>query len=240
MLKHSATLLCIAALAIPAVSQRRGSESEETKTITAKTEGMKKHPGFFTFYWDAKAEHLWLEIVDWNTEFLHAISTASAVSGRDRGGWGGQRVLKFERSGSKVFLIESKFSYRAESDDPLERRAVDEAYTDPIVAGFRVGAEEDGRVLIDATDFFMKEGARGSVDKARSAFSWRRTANFPKNTEIEVMLTTTGGGGGGGSGRGGSTDPGRGRARGALLPENLLNQQQKTSVQRPKSSSPMI
>jgi hypothetical protein len=31
---------------------------------------MEKAPGYFTYYWDAKAGKLWLEIDRWDTEFL--------------------------------------------------------------------------------------------------------------------------------------------------------------------------
>ena len=119
MLHANATALFIVALAASAAAQDRPSADAETPTIAAKTAGMKKHGGFLTFYWDGKAEHLWLEISLWNTEFLHAVSTASAVAGRDRGGWGSQRILKFARAGSKVFLIQPNYSPRGTFLDEL-------------------------------------------------------------------------------------------------------------------------
>jgi hypothetical protein len=77
-----------------------------------------------------------------------------------------------------------------------------------------VGAETSGRVLIDATDFFLRDGegiggalggagaAAYRVDRTRTAFYLPRTKAFPKNTEIEVTVTftneATGGRGGGG------------------------------------------
>ena len=77
--------------------------------------------------------------------------------------------------------------------------------------GFAVAAESGNRVLVDATDFFLRDiaGAGTSlrpgnyrVDRTRSAFYLPNTKNFPKNTEVDVTLTfvnePTGGGGGGG------------------------------------------
>ena len=43
----------------------------QAQNITEKVAGMEKFPGFFTFYWDAKAGKIWLEIDKWNSEFLY-------------------------------------------------------------------------------------------------------------------------------------------------------------------------
>ena len=62
-----------------------------------------------------------------------------------------------------------------------------------------MAAETNGRVLVDATDFFLRDGhgaaiaalgpAAYRVDRTRSAFYMPRTKAFPKNTEIEMTLT---------------------------------------------------
>ena len=80
---------------------------------------------------------------------------------------------------------------------------------DPL--GLHVGAETDGRVLVDATDFFLRDVVNAGprlgnyrVDRTRSAINVPRTKGFPKNTEIDTMLTFTNeGGGAAGGGRGG-------------------------------------
>ena len=166
-------------------------ESDVLPTISKKTEKFKHLPGYFDLYWDAKKEQIWMEVKDWDKEFLYVTSSPANSSGR-RGSWGRTKVQKFSRQGKKVFLTEMKFRYRAESEDELERKAVEDAYYPTITNGFEIAAEEDERVLINATAFFMKSST-GSVDKSRSAIYWPRTRNFPKNTEIEVTLTTTGG-----------------------------------------------
>src|SRR5439155_16935579 len=68
-------------------------------------------------------------------------------------------------------------------------------------------------VLVDASDFLLRDihGAGGAlrpgtyrVDRSRSAFYLPRTKAFPKNTEVEMILTfaneAAGGRGGGGGG----------------------------------------
>ncbi len=164
-------------------------EPETLPTISKKTDGFKHLSGFFDLYWDEKKEQMWMEIKDWDKEFLYVTSTPANSSG-SRGSWGRTRVQKFSRRGKKVFLTEMKFRYRAESDDEMERKAVENAYFPTVSNGFEISAEEDQRVLIDATAFFMKSSS-DSVDESRSAFYWPRTKNFPKNTEVEVTLTTT-------------------------------------------------
>ncbi len=77
----------------------------------------------------------------------------------------------------------------------------------------RLPAESSGRVLVDATDFFLRDVVSAAaslrpgnyrVDRTRSAFYLPNTRNFPKNTEVDMTLTfvneQTGGGGGGGGG----------------------------------------
>ena len=49
-----------------------------TATIAEKTTGMDKVPGYFTYYWDAKAGKVWLEIDRWDTEFLYVNSLIAA------------------------------------------------------------------------------------------------------------------------------------------------------------------
>ena len=70
--------------------------------------------------------------------------------------------------------------------------------------GFTVEAEEGTRALVDATAFFLrdahqipetltkkKQGAY-TLDASRSALYLDRTKNFPRNTEVEAILTFEG------------------------------------------------
>ncbi|MFQ5709973.1 MAG: zinc-dependent metalloprotease [bacterium] len=187
-------------------------QSKETAkgpaTIAEKTKTMQKFPGYFPFYWDAKEGKLWLEIDKWDTEFLYINSLAGGVGsndiGLDRGQLGDTRVVKFERIGPKVLLIQPNYGYRAITDNPAERKAVEEAFAQSTLWGFEVAAEENGRVLVDASGFFqrdahdvigvLKRTKQGNykLESSRSAFYLDRTRNFPKNTEVEVTLTFVG------------------------------------------------
>jgi hypothetical protein len=203
------SLLIFTILTLPAavVAQPKG-EAKTPVTIAEKTAGMEKYPGYFTFYWDAKAGKIWLEIDKWDTEFLYVNSLPAGVGsndlGLDRGQLGNERVVKFYRSGPKALLIQPNYSFRAVSENPDERRAVQEAFAQSVIWGFEVVAEENGRALADAGDFYLrdahdvvgrlKQTNQGSykLDPSRSAFYLPRTKNFPLNTEVEVMLTFVG------------------------------------------------
>src|SRR4029453_17072793 len=139
--------------------------------------------------------------------------------GLDRGQSGQGRVGKFQRIGPRVLMVQPNYTWRADSPNPDERRAVEDAFAKSILWGFAVGAETDGRVLVDATDFFLRDVYNAAtrlgnyrVDRNRSAIDVPRTKGFPKNTEVETILTFTneGGGAGAGGGRGGAGGRGGG------------------------------
>ena len=194
----------------PARSQRAGS-------IADRTAGMQKLDGFFPMYWDEPAGSLYLEIPRLNTEVLYQTGIGAGMGsndiGLDRGLLVGTRVVSFERVGPKVLMVQPNYDYRAVSDNADERKAVEDAFAKSVIWGFTVAAESDGRVLVDLSDFLMRDatglGARLQpaayrFDRTRSAVYLPNTKAFPKNTEIEVTTTlvTDGGGGRGGQGPG--------------------------------------
>ncbi|MGH9858540.1 MAG: DUF5118 domain-containing protein, partial [Candidatus Acidiferrales bacterium] len=94
-----------------------------TTTITEKTAGMERRDGFFPFYWDAKGGRIWLEIPAGRlgAEFLYVNSLPAGLGsndiGLDRGQLGADRIVKFERSGPKILLIQPNYDYRAITDN---------------------------------------------------------------------------------------------------------------------------
>lgn len=177
-------------------------------TIAALTSGMEKQPGFLTFYWDAKKGKIWMEIDKFDTELLYYPSLASGIGsndiGLDRGRLGQEHIVKFQRSGPKVLMVEPNYQYRAISSDPLERRAVEESFAQSVHWGFEIAAEEANRVLVDLTPFLMQD-AVGAVqdisrtrqgnfrlDASRCAIYLPHSKSFPQNTEFEATITLTG------------------------------------------------
>ena len=182
--------------------------SQELKSIEAFTAGMEKKEGFLTFYWNAKENKIWLEIDKFDTELLYYPSLAQGVGsndiGLDRGRLGQEHVVKFQRTGNKILMVEPNYAYRAISNDPLERRAVEESFAKSVHFGFDVKAESNGKVLVDLTPFLLQD-AVGAVqdvartrqgtfrfDASRSTVYLPNCKSFPKNTEFEMTITLTG------------------------------------------------
>src|SRR5690242_10484376 len=206
MIRFPFAFLILLIFFAPVYSQR--SDSTKTTTITEKVAGMEKFPGYFPFYWEAKTGKLWLEIDKWNTEFLYVESLPAGIGsndiGLDRGQLGNSSIVRFDRSGPRVLLVAPNYYFRAVSNNPDERIAVKDAFAESTLWGFEVAAEEGGRVLVDATNFFLRDvhevtnvlqrTQQGNyrLDASRSAFYLPNTKNFPRNTEIETTLTFTG------------------------------------------------
>lgn len=176
-----------------------------SQQAAGKTAGLKKIDGYFPLYWDEKTGRMLMEIPRFNSELLFQVSLPTGVGsnpiGLDRGQLGAGRVVFFEKIGPKVLMVQPNYRYRALSDNPAERKAVEDSFARSVIWGFKVEEENAGRVLVDATSFFLRDahgvaerlrGARQGnfrLDESRSAFYLPRTKGFPLNTEIEVTLT---------------------------------------------------
>ncbi|MGA9584378.1 MAG: zinc-dependent metalloprotease [Terracidiphilus sp.] len=189
------------------------SQSPAPPSIHEKTLGMKHFDGLIPFDWDARSGKIYLEIAHLEAdghseEFIYATSlpfgTGSNDLGLDRGQVTAGRIVRFERNGPKVLLIEPNLAFRSSSNDADEQLAVTQSFAQSVLWGFTVAAESpDGAVLVDATDFFLHDGhgvadrltnlKQGAyrVDATRSAIALDDTKAFPKNTEVEAELTFT-------------------------------------------------
>ena len=184
------------------------THAQKSQTIAEKVAGMQKFPGFFPFYWDAKAGKMWLEIDKWDTEFLYVESLPAGIGsndiGLDRGQLGNSVIVRFDRVGPRVLLVAPNYNFRATTNNPDERLAVKDAFAESTLRGFDVVAEEGTRVLVDATNFYLRDvhqvtntlqrQQQGTyrLEPSRSAFYLPNTKNFPQNTEVETTLTFTG------------------------------------------------
>lgn len=177
-------------------------------SISNKTKDMEKLSGYFNMYWDSSSGKLWLEINDFDKEFLYVNSLTAGIGsndiGLDRGQLGNERIVFFKRIGPKVLMMQPNYTYRALTTDKKEKQSVAEGFAKSTLWGFEVAAEESGKVLVDATEFFMQDAhgvinrlksrKMGSykVDISRSSIYLPGTMNFPKNSNVETMLTYTG------------------------------------------------
>ena len=189
---------------------------DSPQTLSQKVAGMQHQDGFFPLDWDAKAGKLYLEIPAFDKDFLLLdqlpYGLGSNDVGLDRGQLGQGRVVHFTRVGNKILLVAPNLTYRSSAPEAAERTAVKESFPESVIWGFKVEAEEpgvahaagptrSGFVLVDATDFFLRDAHGVSerlqssgqgiyhVDSNRSAITGDETKNFPENTEVEAILT---------------------------------------------------
>jgi hypothetical protein len=138
-------------------------------------------------------------------DFLHqsVLATGAGVPslGLDRGQTGGSEIVRLERHGKRLLMVQDNWSVRALGADAAAKRAVAESFPTSVIASFPIESEADGIVVVDATSFFLSDtygiaeslrrgqAGTGRVDAARSWIVAERTKAFPMNTEIHAVLT---------------------------------------------------
>jgi hypothetical protein len=191
-------------------------------SIDDRTAGFKKIDGFFPMYWDEAGGRLFLEIPKLDVEVLYSTGLATGLGsndiGLDRGMLTGSRIVKFERAGPRVLMVQPNYEYRALTTSAAEAKTVRDAFARSVLWGFQIAAASGDRLLVDYTEYLVRDGndmagrlRPGSYrfDQTRSSVYVPMTQNFPKNTEMEAELTfvrqpgAAAGAGGPGGGRGG-------------------------------------
>ena len=198
-------LLFAVLLSISACDELPASKSVD---VFSELDNYQYLPGYYDLYWDEGKGRLLINANKLGEPFLYQASLARGVGsndlGLDRGQLGATRIVKFQRSGPKLLLVQHNLDYRALTDNPDEQDAVEESFARSVIWGFKVLAERDGTILIDATDFLIRDAHRiaarlaGSEegdfnpDASRSAIYLPNTRAFPDNSEIEAIVTFTG------------------------------------------------
>ena len=189
-----------------------------TPAVADRTASLQSMPGLLPLFWDASAGKLYLEIPHLD-RFGHSddllwthslpYGTGSNDLGLDRGQISEGVLVRFERFGPKILLVQRNTAFRSSSSDPAEQLSVRQSFPDSVLAGFKVEAADPvlegkaGPVLVDATDFFLRDvhGVADTLtrlqqgtyklDPTRSAIALDDTKGFPKNTEVEAILSFT-------------------------------------------------
>lgn len=179
--------------------------AQNLPTIEDKTKGSIKKDGFLPFYIDENAGKIWLEVPDTKTEIIYQVSLAAALGsndiGLDRGLQGETKLVRITREGSKLVFTQPNFRFRATSADPNEQRAVEQSFASSTIAAFPVEAQTGDRLLVDATDFLLRDAIKAgsrlrgmkqgnyTLDRSRSYIYTSQCKNFKKNTELESSIT---------------------------------------------------
>jgi hypothetical protein len=164
--------------------------------------------GFIDFYWDETEGKIYARLDNLDTELLYNTGLSAGVGsndiGLDRGQLGGTHIVKFQRTGNKILLIEQNYDYRALSQNAMERQSVEEAFAQSVLWGFEAVSTDGKEIIIDMTDFLLRDAhhigqtladqneGQYSIDKSRSVIYLPRTKNFPNNTEFEATTTFVG------------------------------------------------
>ena len=191
-------------------SKKKNVTVQETKLNMLQSKAL-AYQGFFDFYYEENSGKVFLKVnkerqID--TEFLYINSLSAGIGsndiGLDRGQLGDERVVYFSKAGNKLLLIQPNLKYRASTENALEKQSVKEAFAESVLFSFTIVETSSTEYLIEMTPFLMqdthgvsqrlKRSKQGSfkLDKSRSAVSLDRTKAFPKNIELDVLLTFAG------------------------------------------------
>lgn len=191
--------ILMGALAADVAAQPAGSVAERTKGLT-------RLDGFVPLYWDAARGRVLAEVPVFDRDVLYYVSAASGAGSVelpfDRGILA-TAVIHFQRSGPRVLVVAQHTRYRAQGGSPAQQDNVRDSFATSVLAALPVEADENGRVLVDASPLFLRDAAdvegrlrrvnQGAFrfDAGRSGFEAKRLKSFPLNAEVETFATFT-------------------------------------------------
>lgn len=194
--------------AAPTQAQQQTQTAGKKSAIAAFTKGMQQQQGYFDFFYDVKTDKVYLLVDKLDQPFIFQSSLPRGLGsndiGLDRGQLGDTRLVQFERYGNKVMLKQLNTYYRANSVNPAERQSINEAFASSVLAGLPVVAADGNQLLVDYTAFLFsdihqissrldaQQQGSFSPDDSRSGVYQARSKAFPRNTELEAMVTYSG------------------------------------------------
>ena len=220
---------------VAAHAHKTDSGSDQDRPLPSfqdKTRELEPLSGFLDLWLDRQRGRVWLELPAVGAEemeiwgdpgvllrFLWIESLATGFGsnpvGLDRGQLGDTRVARFRRLGGKVLFEVENTGFRASSEQPQERRAVEESFADSVLWAGEIAAQGPGpdtagsdgdsvsseRILVDLTPFLLLDhhqvGRRlqrqgegtWTIDESRSAVDPSAVLVFPDNVEIDALLS---------------------------------------------------
>ena len=152
---------------------------------------------------DAATGKLLLTVTRLGEDMLYLNTLAAGLGGLglDRGQLGTEALVRFERQGPRVLLVQRNTGHLAVGGDSALRRSVEESFPHSVLASFQITSEGSGGLVVDATEFFLSDvfnvagriraSRNGSVriDRDRSFIDAGSTRAFPENTEIRAVLS---------------------------------------------------
>ena len=182
--------------------------AEAPKTFAEQTQSLSAQPGFIELWRDAGKGRVLLSVKELDQPFLLVSSLPYALGsndvGLDRAQAGGAKLVRFQKFGNRLFLLQENTRFVARSADADERNAVTESFAGAVLWSGDILAGDGGRYLVDFSTFLLsdqhgvvqrlEETKQGNyhVDEKRSAVLTGEAKAFPDNIELESMLTFAG------------------------------------------------
>lgn len=200
-------LMLLALVAAPPAltAQAPASQASVAASVGSRTQGMEKRAGFVAVYRDSAQGRIYLELPHDSLRALAFFTLATGLGsnpiGLDRGEDGASYVVRFDRSGNRVLVVFENWGFRSSSGNRAHVRSVQESFPPSTVAALPLLATEQGRLLVDATDFVVRDWigvpvalgvarqGKYALAKDRSGVDWEHTRAFPANTELGASLT---------------------------------------------------
>lgn len=213
------------------------------QSIAEKTKGLTGRAGLIESFVDREKGKVMLKLAPPNKEgvsgeylYVEALETGLGSNdlGLDRTQFGDTYVIRIRPVGDKALFEIPNLNFRADTENPDERRAVEEGFAKSIFWATPIVARDpDGSVLIDVSDLLLKDVHKVSqaledqggysLDKDRSVILTDQCKAFPENLEFESLLTYR------------SVKPGSAVAAHAPDPQSITLTQRQSLIKLPDS-----
>lgn len=175
---------------------------------TAAPGDLERQDGFLPVYRDTLHGRLLLEVPADAGRFLHIVYLATGADGPIRRGmphWryappNGVAVVRFERSGDRLLLVQEATRFRA-TGDPELARVVEASSAPSVLAALPILVDGPDTLVVDATGLAVRDAWNVALetrlagegvyrfDPGRSGVYWPATGASSGHTEIEALLT---------------------------------------------------
>ena len=206
--KTSAFACAFVCLASVAGAQGGGASqgaAQPATSISQRTGGLERRDGFLPFYVDVARGRVLIEVPKLNEDLLYFVQVAKGLGnvdlGIDRGAGGASKVIYFERQGNRALVVERNLRFRAPAGNAALQDGMEQSFASSILASLPIEADENGKLLVDATSFIIRDATdlegtlrrrnQGAyrLDAARSGIYAPRTRGNPDSSEVEATLT---------------------------------------------------
>ncbi len=180
------------------------SLNSQKKSVDSLTKRMTISKGIINSFTDNNK--LFFEIPNdlLNKEILVVTRLAQVPSGYspyiNAGSKTSEQVISFFKKNNRVDIKQISFNNIANEEDPINQSVTENNFS-PILASFEIKNDDQTSLLIDVSDYFLKDSPGfniinprlkdnykiGSVDKKRSSID--SVKSFPKNIEVLSTLT---------------------------------------------------